>query len=74
MVFWHGFWHGRLVMRSDGRNDGPSMPSTPAWLCHPGRAVPAVMEHRCGSGRPPVADRPLAGRYHREWSGGLLRL
>jgi len=46
----------------------------PAWLCHPGRAVPAAMEHRRGSGRPPVADRPLAGRYHREWSGGLLRL
>jgi len=64
------------------------MPSRLAWLCHPGRAIQvgpsrsgrpgrpsgAAMEHRCGSGRPPVADRPLAGRYHREWSGGLLRL
>ena len=41
---WHGFWHGCLVMRSDDRNGGPSMPSRPAWLCHqvghPGRAIP----------------------------------
>src|SRR5205823_4074233 len=62
IVFWHGFWHGCLVMRSDGRNGGLSMPSMPAWLCHLGRAIqvapsPAAMEHRCGSGRPPVADR-----------------
>src|SRR6266700_7417791 len=29
-------------------------------------ALPILMTQRCGRGRPPVADRPLAGRYDRK--------